>query len=98
MPIYEYECSGCHHRFDRRQSFDEQPIAACPKCRGKSQRIIHPVSIVFKGSGFYVTDYGNGRSSSSTSTPPKTENKKAEDSVEKSEAGEKKESSPVETI
>ena len=59
MPIYEYECSICHHRFDRKQRFHEEPVAICPKCQGKSHRVIHSVPIIFKGSGFYVTDHRN---------------------------------------
>ena len=56
MPIYEYECNLCHCRFERKQRFDEEPIAMCPKCQGKARRVIHSVPIIFKGSGFYTTD------------------------------------------
>ena len=59
MPIYEYECSSCYHTFERKQRFDEEPIAMCPKCRGKAGRVINSVPIIFKGSGFYVTDHRN---------------------------------------
>jgi len=56
VPTYEYECNECHLRFDRKQRFDEEPVAACPKCQGKSRRVIHSTPIIFKGSGFYITD------------------------------------------
>ena len=56
MPIYEYECSLCHFRFERKQGFHEEPVAICPKCQGKARRVIHSVPIIFKGSGFYTTD------------------------------------------
>lgn len=56
MPIYEYECSVCHCHFERRQRFDEESVAMCPKCQGKARRVIHSVPIIFKGSGFYTTD------------------------------------------
>jgi len=56
MPVYEYECSCCHFHFDRKQRFDEEPVAMCPKCRGKARRVIHSIPIIFKGSGFYITD------------------------------------------
>lgn len=56
MPIYEYECDECHHCFERKQKFDEEPVASCPECEGKARRVIHSVPIIFKGSGFYVTD------------------------------------------
>ena len=56
MPIYEYECSLCCSRFERKQRFDEEPVDICPKCQGKARRVIHSIPIIFKGSGFYVTD------------------------------------------
>lgn len=63
MPIYDYECDVCNHRFEEIQHFNDKPIEVCPKCRGKTRRVIHSSPIVFKGNGFYVTD---SRSSSST--------------------------------
>ncbi|MBI4297644.1 MAG: zinc ribbon domain-containing protein [Chloroflexi bacterium] len=57
MPIYEYECAACGHRFELRQGFHEEPADACPQCQGKAHRVIHSVPVVFKGSGFYVNDY-----------------------------------------
>jgi putative FmdB family regulatory protein len=60
VPIYEYECDLCHFHFDRRQRFDEEPVAVCPKCEGKARRVIHSVPIIFKGSGFYITDSRKG--------------------------------------
>jgi len=56
VPIYEYECGVCDFRFERKQGFDAEPIAMCPKCKGKSRRIIHSIPAIFKGSGFYITD------------------------------------------
>ncbi len=56
MPIYEYECSVCKSRFERKQSFDEEPVAICPECQGKARRVIHSIPVIFKGSGFYITD------------------------------------------
>jgi putative FmdB family regulatory protein len=60
MPTYEYECNACHHRFDERQGFNDEPVAVCPKCNSRSQRVFHAVPVVFKGSGFYCTDHGHG--------------------------------------
>jgi len=62
VPIYEYECSVCHCRFERRQKFDEEPVSMCPKCEGKARRVINSVPIIFKGSGFYITDSRKGNS------------------------------------
>ena len=56
MPIYEYECNICHFHFDKRQSFNEESLAACPNCQGKTHRVLQPTPVIFKGSGFYVTD------------------------------------------
>ena len=56
MPIYEYECNLCHFCFERKQGFDEEPVSICPECQGKARRVLHPVPVIFKGSGFYITD------------------------------------------
>ena len=98
MPIYEYECSGCHFRFDRRQRFDEKPTATCPTCRGEARRIIRAVPIVFKGSGFYSTDHGRSNFNGSPSSPLKSESQKAETHAEQVVSGEKKEGAPIEKI
>ena len=65
MPIYEYECSACNFQFERKQRFDEEPVAVCPQCQGKCHRVIHSVPVIFKGSGFYVTDNRNSTNSAS---------------------------------
>ena len=56
VPVYEYECSDCQFRFERKQSFDEEPVAECPECQGKARRVIRSIPVIFKGSGFYTTD------------------------------------------
>jgi putative FmdB family regulatory protein len=56
MPIYQYCCSRCNTNFELRQGFDDDSVAACPKCKGEAKRRFVPVPIIFKGSGFYVTD------------------------------------------
>ncbi|MFC1908125.1 FmdB family zinc ribbon protein [Chloroflexota bacterium] len=60
MPVYEYECNLCNLHFERKQGFDEEPVAICPECQGKAHQVIHSVPIIFKGSGFYVTDNRKG--------------------------------------
>jgi putative FmdB family regulatory protein len=77
MPIYEYLCEVCGLRFDRLQSFKDAPLQECPNCGGSVHRVIQPVGVIFKGSGFYVTD---NRSKSSTMPPTKREGDKAGDS------------------
>ena len=56
MPMYTYQCDKCGVRFDRRQSFTAKPLARCPECLGHVRRLIQPAGIVFKGSGWYITD------------------------------------------
>lgn len=56
MPTYDYVCDACGNRFDMWQMFSADPITTCPRCQGHVRRIIHPVGLVFKGSGFYITD------------------------------------------
>jgi putative FmdB family regulatory protein len=80
MPIYEYECGECSWRFEKRQRFHDEPVAECPKCQSKSRRIMVPSQIIFKGSGFYVTDYPKSSSGGSPTKPGpghKTEDKPA---------------------
>jgi len=58
MPTYEYECQKCGHRFDEFQSITAKPLRTCPKCKGKVKRLLGAgAGIIFKGSGFYQTDY-----------------------------------------
>ena len=64
MPTYVYDCPECGHRFELRQSFQSENVAPCPKCEAQSQRVILSVPVVFKGSGFYVNDYGKKGSTS----------------------------------
>ena len=56
MPVYEYECGLCRSRFEMKQGFDAEPAAMCPQCQGKARRVLHSPPIIFKGSGFYITD------------------------------------------
>ncbi len=72
MPIYTYECENCGERFEAKQSFSDAPLAVCPTCEGKLYRVIQPVGIVFKGSGFYVTD-SRGKQTLATSGVRKDE-------------------------
>ena len=57
MPTYEYKCSDCSHQFERFQKMSDEPETECELCGGLVQRILFPVAVHFKGSGFYTTDY-----------------------------------------
>lgn len=78
MPIYTYRCENCGVQFDRQQSYQDAPLKVCPECRKKAlKKVIAPVGIVFKGSGFYSTDHRSS-SGSSTRSSRKDESKKDE--------------------
>jgi len=61
MPTYEYACTACDRHFEVRQSFEDAPLQTCEVCSGRLRRVIHPVGISFKGSGFYSTDARSDR-------------------------------------
>jgi putative FmdB family regulatory protein len=82
VPIYEYECESCEKRFELIQKFSDKPVKKCPKCGGAVHKILSAPALVFKGTGWYVTDYasperkkaqkadgdGNGKSSTPSTT------------------------------
>jgi len=64
MPLYEYECDICGHRFEKIQKFSDQLVESCPKCGGVVRKLLSSPAIQFKGSGWYITDYAKKDSSS----------------------------------
>jgi len=72
MPVYEYECGHCHCCFEKRQRFDEEPATVCPECQGSVRRVFHSTPIIFKGSGFYVTDSRKNGEKSLEKVPEKS--------------------------
>lgn len=84
MPIYEYECTSCGKNFENMQRITEPPLAACPFCKGKVKKLVSNCSFQLKGTGWYVTDYGNGKKPEGTSE--KLKEKKEEKTEEKKEA------------
>ena len=101
MPTYGYRCGNCGHQFEIIQRISDQPLTTCPNCQGKLSKMLYPVGISFKGSGFYTTDYkDSGKSpdgSSSNGTAPgkegSSESKPETKSESKSET--KSESKPA---
>ena len=74
MPIYGYRCSKCGHQFETMQSVSAEPLTVCPKCQGKLTKLFYPAGVIFKGSGFYSTDYkGSGKSESTNGSSPASE-------------------------
>jgi putative FmdB family regulatory protein len=85
MPVYEYECEQCGVRFERLQRMSEAALTDCPECGGHIHRVMQPVGVIFKGSGFYVTD-NRGRSSTGVPAPKKKEDE-AKTSTPSAEGG-----------
>ena len=96
MPLYEYQCDACEHRFEVIQKFSDAPLETCEKCGGPVRKLLSSPAIQFKGSGWYVTDYARaGKSESAaakdgakseTKTETKTETKSDTKSESKSES------------
>jgi putative FmdB family regulatory protein len=58
VPLYEYQCQKCKHKFEKIQKFSDRPIKKCPECGGPVEKVMHAPNVQFKGTGWYVTDYG----------------------------------------
>jgi putative FmdB family regulatory protein len=88
MPTYDYECSACGHTFDELQSFSDPPLSKCPKCKKKKLNRLFGGggAIVFKGSGFYETDYRRAGQTNGDGKGEKAESGEAAKSESKSEA------------
>ncbi len=90
MPTYDYQCESCQHTFEKKQGFNDEAGASCPVCDSKSRRKISLVPVIFKGGGWYVTDYSkksstvsssNGQSDSKTEGAKETNGAKPADST-----------------
>lgn len=68
MPTYGYRCGACGHEFEIQQRISAEPLKVCPKCQGPLSKMLYPTGVIFKGSGFYKTDYKSTSSSSSSSS------------------------------
>ena len=66
MPLYEYECFVCGHRFEKIRRVADASTMTCPECKGAVRRLLGAPALQFKGSGWYVTDYGKGNGGRST--------------------------------
>lgn len=97
MPLYEYQCKKCHHRFERIQKFSDPHVKKCPDCGGPVEQVVSAPAVQFKGSGWYVTDYAK-KSSSGTAPPSNGESggKKDEKKAEKKESKTESSSTKVE--
>jgi putative FmdB family regulatory protein len=77
MPLYEYECDDCSHRFELIQKFSDDLATTCPKCSGALRKLVSSPAIQFKGTGWYITDYA--RKSDGQTSPDASENTKEVD-------------------
>jgi putative FmdB family regulatory protein len=80
MPLYEYQCKKCGHRFERIQRFSDPLVKTCPECGGKVEQLLSAPAVQFKGSGWYVTDYAKkpaaGSAAKSESSDSKADSSK----------------------
>jgi len=95
MPLYEYQCKKCGHRFEKIQKFSDKPVKKCPECGGPVEQTISAPAVQFKGSGWYVTDYAKKSQASSSdggskdSKESKKDEKKTESSAKETKKAEK---------
>jgi putative FmdB family regulatory protein len=104
MPLYEYECKKCGHRFEKIQKFSDKMVKKCPQCGGQVEQMISAPAVQFKGSGWYVTDYAKkpsspGSSGDSFSKDKKDDKSKSDSSTKEgaSKDSSSKDSSPKES-
>jgi len=94
VPLYEYECRKCHHRFERIQQFSDKPVRRCPKCKtGRVKKLISSPAVHFKGTGWYVTDYGAKKSSGGDKSESGDKSDSGKSEGDKSESGKSEEKS-----
>jgi putative FmdB family regulatory protein len=97
MPLYEYECKKCGHRFEKIQKFSDKMVKKCPRCGGQVEQMISAPAVQFKGSGWYVTDYAKKSTSPGASgggdSKDKKDDKSKPDSASKESSSSSKESS-----
>ena len=89
MPLYEYQCKKCKHKFEKIQKFSDRPVKKCPECDGPVEQLIHAPAVQFKGSGWYVTDYGGKQTSD---TPKSDGDSEKSDKAEKKDTASKEDS------
>jgi putative FmdB family regulatory protein len=86
MPLYEYQCDACAHRFEVIQKFSDAPVDVCPKCGGAVKKLLSSPAIQFKGTGWYITDYARSGKTDSASAPASSDTKTDAKTESKSEA------------
>ncbi|MGA2103232.1 MAG: zinc ribbon domain-containing protein [Candidatus Sulfotelmatobacter sp.] len=93
MPLYEYECKKCGHRFEKIQKFSDKMVKKCPECGGQVEQMISAPAVQFKGTGWYVTDYAKKGSSAGSSSSSDSGSKDKSEDKSKSDSSSKDSSS-----
>jgi putative FmdB family regulatory protein len=91
VPLYEYQCKKCKHKFERIRKFSDPPIRKCPECGSPVEQLLHAPSVQFKGSGWYVTDYGGKKTDAPAASASDGSSDKAEKAEKKDSASTHKE-------
>jgi len=96
MPLREYQCKKCKHRFEKIEKFSDKPQKKCPKCGGPLEEVISAPAVQFKGSGWYVTDYAKkgSKAASSSSSESETASKEGKEASKDSAKETKKDEKP----
>lgn len=94
MPTYVYRCDACGHQFELFQRMSDDPVDTCPECQSAVRRVIHPVGVVFKGSGWYIND---SRSKNSSPDTTAATDSKADTKTETKPADTAKKAEPAKT-
>ena len=90
MPLYEYQCKKCRNKFEKIQKFSDPPVRKCPKCGGPVEKLLSAPAVQFKGTGWYVTDYGRkGQSNDRGPSESKPGEKKPETAADSSTSSKK---------
>jgi putative FmdB family regulatory protein len=98
MPLYEYQCDACGHRFEVIQKFSDPPLAVCEKCGGEVRKLLSSPAIQFKGSGWYITDYARaGKSEGAASGSSKSDASSSAGESKSETKGETKSEAKTET-
>ena len=94
MPLYEYECKKCGHRFEKIQMYSAKMVKKCPKCGGVVEQMISAPAVQFKGSGWYVTDYAKKSSAPAGESSASRDSKESKESSKDSSKDSKKDDKP----
>jgi putative FmdB family regulatory protein len=89
MPLYEYECKKCGHRFEKIQKFSDKMVKKCPECGGQVEQMISAPAVQFKGSGWYVTDYAKKTAAQGSTGSGDSDSKEKKEGKSKPDGGSK---------